>query len=306
VETGSKAAIENAMYSGVYVPYSPELLDDTVSAHGAAYLDALITQASKELANKPSASQPGKTIPEAIKPELVRALIYAEHMDTTEFLTTKDTNQLVKKVNILLAGNEGETWKYSVSSAGAAGISQFIPSTYASLVKRHPDARLIPDFVTGMRNHNNAVKSTFILLDDYIKEVADRAPQHFISGHAFDYGVAAYNGGPVRVSNATKQFGALWYEDQSSALAPLNEKIKTQAAVVQSLTAQVKKLKNKTEKAKVQKVLNSEQATLNTLTAERAQLDKAILRNETVHYVLKIHRLIQVFNDHKPAVVASK
>jgi hypothetical protein len=307
IESGLKAEIEKALYTGIYVPYSPELLSDELSVAGANYLDGVIKQASLQLANKPSVSQPGKTIPEAIKPQLVRALIYAEHMDTTEFLVNSDTNQLVKKINVLLAGNEGDTWKYSVSSAGAAGISQFIPSTYGSLVKRHPDAALIPDFVTGMRNHVNAVKSTFILLDDYIKAVQDRAPDYFLAGHAFDYGVAAYNGGPARVAKAATQFGATWYEDQSAKLKPLQEKVSLQAAVVSSLRAQIKKITNKTEKAKVQKVLAAEEATLKEVTAERDNTESAILRNETVNYVLKIHRLIQVFNDtEQQKVVAAR
>ncbi len=305
VETGSKAAIENALYDGIYTPYSPELLDDGVSQAGNTYLSSVITAATTALQNKNSVSVPGKSIPEAIKPELVRALLYAEHMDTTEFLNTTDTEQLIKKVNILLGSNKGETWKYSVSSAGAAGISQFIPSTYASLVKRHPDAQLIPNFVTGMRDHTNAVKATFILLDDYIKAVQDRAPEYFLSGHAFDYGVAAYNGGPARVANAARQFGTAWYEDNSDKLSPLNGKIALQNTVVNSLKTKLKKTTGKTQKAAVQKTLSAEQATLNSLTAERDSLDRAILRNETVNYVLKIHRLVQVFNSN-PLNVASK
>lgn len=305
VESGSKEAIEQALYPAIYTPYSPELIGIETSTAGDAYLTGVIQNAAAALAANPSVSVPGKTIPQAIKPELVRALLYAEHMDTTEFLNTSNTQSLIDKVNVLLATNKGDTWKYSVSSAGAAGISQFMPSTYASLVARHADAALVPDFVTGMRDHVNAVKATFILLDDYIKAVQDRAPEYFLSGHAFDYGVAAYNGGPARVALAAKQFGAAWYEDQSAKLAPYDEQIALQQRVVQGLQVQVKKTKAKAQKAKLQTTLNTERAKLDQIQTERAALDKAVLRAETVNYVLKIHRLVQVFNAN-PTNVAAK
>ncbi|MBP9686212.1 MAG: transglycosylase SLT domain-containing protein [Candidatus Doudnabacteria bacterium] len=305
VESGSKVAIEQAMYPALYTPYAPELTGIETSTAGDAYLTGVIQSAAAALQNKSSVSVPGKTIPEAIKPELVRALLYAEHMDTAEFINTTNTQSLIDKVNVLLATNKGDTWKYSVSSAGAAGISQFIPSTYASLVKRHTDVALVSDFVAGMRDHVNAVKATFILLDDYIKAVQDRAPEYFLSGHAFDYGVAAYNGGPARVALAAKQFGTAWYEDQSAKLAPYDEQIALQAKVVQGLQSQIKKTTAKTQKSKLQATLKTEQAKLDQAKAERAALDKAILRNETVNYVLKIHRLVQVFNAN-PTNLAAK
>lgn len=307
VESGSKAAIEKALYSGVYVPYSPELVTAEVSSYGAQYLDGVIAQAVVQLQNTPSISSPGKSIPAAIEPGLVRSLLYAEHMDTSEFLNTADTKQLIAKINVLLAGNEGETWKYSVSSAGAAGISQFIPSTYASLVKRHPEANLIPDFVTGMRNHVNGVKATYLLLDDYIKEVETRAGDAFLAAHAFDYGVAAYNGGPVRVAKTAIAYGPLWSQDHSADVGPLQDKVNRQTAVVNALKAQIKKTAKKADKTKLQGVLNKEQATLTTVQAELDKTQASILRNETVNYVMKIDKLVQIFNDHPlPTVVASK
>lgn len=305
-ESGGKAEIEKAIYSGVYVPYSPELVNPEVSAYGAQYLDGVITQVVTQLQNTPSVSQPGKTIPAAIQPALVRSLLYAEHMDTSEFLSTSDTKQLIAKINVLLAGNEGETWKYSVSSAGAAGISQFIPSTYASLVKRHASAKLISDFVTGMRNHVNAVKATYLLLDDYIAEVQNRAGDGFLAAHAFEYGVAAYNGGPVRIAKAARTYGPLWSQDHSNDAGPVQEKVTRQTAVVNALKAQIKKTTKKADKAKLQTVLNKEQATLTAAQNELTTTQASILRNETVNYVMKINKLVQIFNDHPLPVVASK
>jgi hypothetical protein len=227
-------------------------------------------------------------------------------MDTDEFLNTTDTKFLADKVNVLLGGNKEETWKYSVSSAGAAGISQFIPSTYASLVKKHKDVNFISDFVTGMRNHNNALKATFVLLDDYIAEVRDRAPQHFIPGHAFDYGVAAYNGGPVRVSRAAKQYGATWYEANSSELANLESSIAVGKKNLQSIRARFFASKDKKLRANLQTQADNQRADLKQLTEKRDSIKAGTLRTETVNYVLKIHRLIQHFNSNQVKVVASR
>jgi hypothetical protein len=307
LESGSKTQIENALYPAVYVPYSPDLVTPEVSQYGAQYLDSVITQAAQQLQNTPSVSSPGQTIPTAIGPQLVRALLYAEHMDTSEFLNNPKTTELIDKINVLLAGNESDTWKYSVSSAGAAGISQFIPSTYASLVKRHPDAGLLPDFVTGMRNHINAVKATYLLLDDYIAAVKTQAGNAFLTAHAFDYGVAAYNGGTSRVAKSAIAYGPLWSQDHSADIAPLQDKVNRQTAVVNALKNQIKKTKKKADKNKLQLVLNKEQAALANAQAQLNTTQASILRGETVNYVMKIDKLIQIFNDYKPAsVVASR
>ena len=58
-----------------------------------------------------------------------------------------------------LAANEDSAFDAAISSAGAAGLVQFIPSTYALMVKKRPDLGLIPDFREGMANHRNAVKA---------------------------------------------------------------------------------------------------------------------------------------------------
>lgn len=240
-ESGSKKNITSSLYEAIYVPYSQDLQTPEVSKYGEDYLTRVMNEVYNQLQNYPSQSVAGKTITEAIHPALVKALIYAEHMDTSEFLNNSDTQYLIGKVNMLFAGNGPDTFKYSVSSAGAAGITQFMPGTYKSLAARHTKANLITDFKDGMRNHVNAVKATYLLLDDYIAAVKARASVYFIPGHAFNYGAAAYNGGTVRVARAAKTFGTYWDQHQED--------------------------------------------------------EENSLRNETVNYVKKVQRLIQVFND---------
>ena len=205
------------------------------------------------------------------------------------------------QLNILLALNEGDTYKYSVSTAGARGIAQFIPSTYASLVTRHSDAGLIADFVAGMSDHENAIKAMYLLLDDYAGAVRVKASQGFASGRVFDYAAASYNGGTTRVARAINAFGDTWNEDR-------NGQINTLKSQVSSLTSQVKNLKKKIAKAdkktktSLQADLNKAQNNLSNISSQLDTVSIATLRPETINYVQKIYKVIQFFNSEELAM----
>jgi hypothetical protein len=284
-ESGSKAAIEKALSEAIYVPYSADLGAPDVIEYGSNYLNDLIDKVTSELQHTPSQSMPGQTITKAIPPAMIKALIYAEHTDTAQVLNGNDIRTTINQLNILLAANEGDTYKYSVSSAGARGIAQFIPSTYKSLVNRRPETGLIPDFVEGMSNHQNAIKAMYLLLDDYAGAVRVKGSLGFVSSRIFDYGAASYNGGTTRVARAVNFFGPSWNEDKSAQL-------KATQAQVNSLTAQVKKAKDKQTKASLQQQLTAATNQLN-------ELKSGALRNETVNYLVKIYKVIQYFNDEQ-------
>lgn len=291
-ESGSKASIEGSLEEATYVPYSPELNEPEIVAYGARYLDGIIERATYELQLYPSVSEPGKTVVEAVKPALVKALILAEHTNGWELMTTDDPRGVIDRVNVLFAANGEATYRYSGSSAGARGLSQFISSTYRGLVERHPRANLQPDFTLGMADHVNSVKATYLLLDDYINGVKQRASAGFSSGSAFDYGVAAYNGGVVRVARAVNTFGPNWNQDQSQQLSGLR-------AQVDALKAAEANLKTKAKKAKDSKTKNALTAELKQtrqrLSHAREQLsgaESSTLRAETVGYLQKIYRVI--------------
>ena len=130
-------------------------------------------------------------------------------------------------MNILLALNGPDTYKYSVSNDGYAsrGIAQFVKSTYDSLVKRHPEAFLNPDYVAGMQDHVNSIKAMYLLLDDYAGDVRIKAAQGFVASRVFDYGAASYNGGTTRVAKAVNAFGDSWNEDKSGQINALSAQV---------------------------------------------------------------------------------
>ncbi|HKE57287.1 MAG TPA: hypothetical protein VKB46_11310, partial [Pyrinomonadaceae bacterium] len=68
--------------------------------------------------------------------------------------------------------NQLDTYRYSVSSAGAGGMVQMIPWAYNLERQRHPGVGLIPDFVTGMRNHGNALQAMLLYMQDTWNELS--------------------------------------------------------------------------------------------------------------------------------------
>ncbi len=297
-ESGSKAKIEAGLIPSLYVPFSNDFAQPDVLKYGADYLNGIITQVTNELKYLPSNSIPGKEITQAIPPALIKALVYAEHTDTAQVLYGNNTQGTIDQLNILFALNEGDTYKYSVSSAGARGIAQFMPGTYKGLVERHPEAGLIKDFVEGMSDHKNSIKAMYMLLDDYAGTVRVKAANSFAEGRVFEYGAASYNGGTTRVARAVNTFGTAWNSDQSGPLNSLRTQVNTLTSQVKNLKVKIKKA-NKTEKAILQTELNSAQNQLATASNQLTNYKSAILRNETVNYLNKIYKVIQFFNDHQ-------
>ncbi len=298
-ESGSKKTIERDLSEAVYVPYSDDVKSPDVIVYGGNYLNNLINNVTLQLQNIPSQSIPGKDITEAIPPAMIKALIYAEHTDTATVLYGDNTQNTIDQLNILLALNEGDAYKYSVSNAGARGIAQFIPSTYQALVKRHPEAGLTTDFVAGMSDHLNAIKAMYLLLDDYAGTVRVKATDGFVESRVFDYGAASYNGGTARVTKAVNLYGNRWNEDRS-------DQINATQGIINSLNPQIKSLKSKVKnatykktKATLQAQLSAAQSRLATAKSELAALKAATLKNETINYLLKIYKVIQYFNDQQ-------
>ncbi len=295
-ESGSKAAIEGSFREALYTPYSSSFALPDVIAYGGQYLDGIIDQVANELKILPSQAIPGKTITEAIKPSLIKALVYAEHTDTTELMYSPNTQDIVNRIKVLFATNEGETYKYSVSSANARGISQFIPSTYEGLVKRHPEAELMSDYIAGMENHKNAIKSTYLLVDDYTGAVRVKAQNGFAEGMAFDYGAASYNGGTTRIARAVNAFGVNWNADRSGQINSLQSQVNSLTSQVKNLKAKIKKTTNSKTKTSLQSQFNTATAQLNTATNELSTAKDGTLRNETINYLQKIYKVIPLFN----------
>jgi hypothetical protein len=300
-DSGSKAAIEAGLSPSVYVPYSQNLNSPDVITYGQNYLNGVINTVADQLYGLPSQAIPGQTITQAVPPAFIKSLVYAEHSDTTSILNGNVQGAL-DQMNILMALNGPDTYKYSVSTASARGIAQFVPSTYQSLVQRHPEAFLNPNFVAAMQDHVTSIKAMYLLLDDYAGDIRIKASQGFVASRVFDYGAASYNGGTTRVAKAVNAFGDLWNQDRSGQINALSAQVTSDKSQVASLKAKIKKTSDKKTKASLQSQLATAQSQLSSSTSQLATTQSASLRNETVNYLAKIYKVIQYFNDQQLAI----
>jgi hypothetical protein len=102
---------------------------------------------------------------------IAERLCIVEHVDHDRF---KNENRLAlyDEIYSLYALNHVDTYRYSVSFAGAGGMVQMIPWAYNLERQRHPGVGLIPDFVTGMRNHGNALQAMLLYMHDTWNDLA--------------------------------------------------------------------------------------------------------------------------------------
>jgi len=158
IERGGKF-LETAYYTSAH----PALLSNDLSRSGQSYVRNMLDLAARRLRDKGV----------AISPQLVdvaERLCVVEHVDHQRF---RDENRLAlyDEIYSLFALNELDTYRFSVSSAGAGGMVQMIPWAYNLERTRHPGVGLIPDFVTGMRNHGNALQAMLLYMQDTWNEL---------------------------------------------------------------------------------------------------------------------------------------
>jgi hypothetical protein len=158
IERGGKF-LETAYYTSAH----PALLSNDLSRSGQSYVRNMLDLAAKRLRDK------GITIsPQLI--DVAERLCVVEHVDHQRF---RDENRLAlyDEIYSLFALNELDTYRFSVSSAGAGGMVQMIPWAYNLERTRYPGVGLIPDFVTGMRNHGNALQAMLLYMHDTWNEL---------------------------------------------------------------------------------------------------------------------------------------
>jgi len=141
-----------------YTSAHPALLSNDLMRSGQAYVRSMLDLAAKRLRERGA----------FISPQIVdvaERLCIVEHVDHERF-RAENRMALFSEVYSLYALNEVDTYRYSVSFAGAGGMVQMIPWAYNLMRQRHPGAGLTPDFVTGMRNHANALQAMLLYMQD--------------------------------------------------------------------------------------------------------------------------------------------
>jgi len=145
--------------------------------------------------------------------DIAERLSIVEHVDHQRF-RSEYTPTVLNDIYALYALNEGQTYRYSVSSAGAGGMVQMIPSTYSMIRSRYYNAALIPDFVEGMRNHQNAATAMLLYMqmtwsDLTASETINEAVASGIATPA-QLMSAGYNSNPAKLPGYIRRGGENW------------------------------------------------------------------------------------------------
>ena len=139
-----------------YMSTHPGLVTPEVVNAGRIYVRNIIDVARNNLQKKGIYVSPQIT-------DMAERLSIVEHVDHQRFKNEYHPT-IYNDIFALYALNEGQTYRYSVSTAGAGGMVQMIPWTYNMIRSRYPSVALMPDFVEGMRNHTNAATAMLLYM----------------------------------------------------------------------------------------------------------------------------------------------
>ena len=189
-----------------YTSAHPALVSPEITKHGQAYVRNMLDLAAQRLKAK------GKIIsPETV--DIAERLCLVEHVDHDRF-RREDRKKIYDEVYALYSLNELDTYRYSVSSAGAGGMVQMIAPTYQMMRRTHPGVGLNPDFVAGMRNHGNALEAMLLYMQDTWNDMA--LNQEVLDALAnktatkAELAAAGYNSNPARLASYLRRGGAGW------------------------------------------------------------------------------------------------
>jgi hypothetical protein len=189
-----------------YTSAHPALLSPDLSRAGRAYIHRMMNLAVQRLREKGT----------FISPQIVdvaERLCLVEHVDHDRF-RLENRVALFDEIYSLYALNEPDTYRYSVSFAGAGGMVQMIPWAYNLVRQRHPGVGLTPDFVVGMRNHANALQAMLLYMQDTWNDLAaNEDVQYALSARLAtqtELLAAGYNSNAARLPLYIRRGGAAW------------------------------------------------------------------------------------------------
>jgi len=189
-----------------YTSAHPALLTDDLTKSGQSYVNSMVDLATKRLKDKGFPVSPHLV-------EIAKRLCIVEHVDHDRF---RNDNRiaLYDEIYSLYALNELDTYRYSVSSAGAGGMVQMIPWTYNLMRQRHPGIGLNPDFVLGMRNHGNALEAMLLYMQDTWNDlIANEDVQAALTAKQItptELMAAGYNSNAAKIPGYIRRAGAGW------------------------------------------------------------------------------------------------
>lgn len=200
--------VRNGKYveTAYYMSTHPGLVTPEVVSAGRYYVRNVIELAREKLRERGITIQPKVA-------DIAERLATVEHVDHQRFKTEYQPN-IFNDIFTLYALNEGQTFRYSVSSAGAGGMVQMIPSTYRMIRSQYPQANLMPDFVEGMRSHVNATQAMLLYMQSTWNDLnsSSTIKDALASGIATPEQLmaAGYNSNPAKLAGYINRGGDNW------------------------------------------------------------------------------------------------
>ncbi len=189
-----------------YTSAHPALLSPDLVKSGQIYVSAMVDLAAKRLRER------GAPVTQNII-NVAKRLCIVEHVDHDRF-RNENRIALFEEIYSLYALNELDTYRYSVSSAGAGGMVQMIPWAYQLERQRHPGVGLNPDFVFGMRNHGNALEAMLLYMQDTWNDlITNEDVQSAMTAKQAtptELMAAAYNSNAAKLPGYIRRAGAGW------------------------------------------------------------------------------------------------
>jgi hypothetical protein len=189
-----------------YTSAHPALMSPELARSGQLYVRTMLDFAAKRLREK--------GVP--VSPQIIdvaERLCLVEHVDHDRF-RLENRSALFQEIYSLFALNQLDTYRYSVSSAGAGGMVQMIPWAYGLMRQRHPSIGLMPDFVIGMQTHANALQAMLLYMNDTWNDLsANEEVQYALSGKyatQTELLAAGYNSNAARLPQYLRRGGSSW------------------------------------------------------------------------------------------------
>jgi len=189
-----------------YTSAHPALLSPELTRSGRAYVHRMIELAAKRLRERGT----------FISPQIIdvaERLCLVEHVDHERF-RLENRSALFDEIYSLYALNELDTYRYSVSTAGAGGMVQMIPWAYNLMKQRHPGVGLTPDFVAGMRNHANALQAMLLYMQDTWNDLSANEDVRYALNAKLatqpELLAAGYNSNAARLPGYIRRGGSSW------------------------------------------------------------------------------------------------
>jgi hypothetical protein len=254
----------------IYTPFSPEIRTEEVVKVGMKIQSEFIDKAFDRLKSRDvtSAAFAPKKVTEVIPKQILRVLLINEHIDPSLFKSEGLARSLSEQVLTIIATNRDRAYAYSISSAGARGLVQMIPSTYALMLRKYPLAGLNPNYSSGMVDPVNAIMAQILLCDADWQSIATR--KKISKEEIGPYLAAAYNGGVGRVLSILGDDEVGWMDDPDANNRPTK-------TVTYRVPVKVRVRQKNSRRTRLKTVFVTKQYT------------QAIFRNETSNYIKQYH-----------------